>query len=217
MKLQIIKKLLRDETHYPERYVRSIIDKILPADSTTRLSRVMEFISQVVQLLIYLGNKVVGLQSGPITKEDFNFLYNFCLKNDIKKILEFGPGESTYCFLKLKNVEILSYEYEESWLKIARKQFGRYPNVKLFKYENEETIEIDIEGRFDLGFIDSPLGTRSLSRLNTCLCASKYSNTLILHDSKRRGEKETILYFKKLGWEPTFINTRIGLCILRKR
>jgi len=211
-----MKQLLQEDIALAERYVQFTFKKYLSTTKRSKLIKLLEYIADYVVLIIYVVNRTFKLKTGRISGNDFEFLYEYCQRKDIKKILEFGPGASTYCFLKMKDVEIFSYEYNKKWLKIAQQEFKNFPNVKIFEFKNTNKVEINLNTTFDLCFIDAPLGKPSFSRLNTCLCAAKYTNLMVLHDSRRKGEKETIKYLEALGWIPTFINTSSGLCILRK-
>ncbi len=214
--MQRIKSSFEEDLAVAERNIHFFLQQNIQTRGNKKLIKILEFIADYGLLFMYLINRLFKLRSGRISGIDYEFLYDFCEKNNISRILEFGPGASTRAFLKLKEIEICSYEFNPKWLKFAQQEFASYPNLTISKFDDQDEIEIDAEGSFDLCFIDSPVGKPSLSRLNTCLCASKYSNLIILHDSKRKGERETIQYMQTLGWKTHFINTSKGLCILRK-
>ncbi|MFX1295908.1 MAG: hypothetical protein ACFFD2_13790 [Promethearchaeota archaeon] len=213
--MQNIIQSIKENVTVVERNLRFIIKKRIPKTGK-KLTKLLDFLVYSILLITYIFNRILKLKTGFISSDDYAFLYKFCQKHKIKKILEFGPGTSTYCFLKFKNVKLISYEYNQEWLKNAQEKFKNYPNIKICKFENKENLDIDIKETFDLAFIDSPLGSPSMSRLNTCLWASQQTNLIILHDARRKGEQETINYFETFGWKSTFINTNKGICLLTK-
>ncbi len=212
-----LKRLVQgSDAVHAEKNIRSVLENYIPRSKETVLMEFIMFLVDYVLLGVKFFSKILRIKSGGIASDDCEFLYNFCKKEKIKTILEFGPGSSTSCFLKLKDIKLVGFENDEEWLKVAREKFKEYSNVSFFKFRNEKDIELNVQGNFDLSFVDSSLGNPASFRLDTCLYAMKYTKVIILHDSKRRGEQETIEHLRNLGWSPTQINTKKGLCILRK-
>jgi hypothetical protein len=148
-----------------------------------------------------------------------------------KRALEFGPGCSTWALIEAGCPEIVTCEYSEDWLEKAKEQFKDYPQVKVVKFWDEPEARAEIEGEFDIAFVDSPKGYRHIpgatppggrivhkgqedcSRLNTCLLALKHSPLVFLHDAMRPLERGTLGRLNALGHKVSFCDgaSKIGL------
>jgi hypothetical protein len=150
-----------------------------------------------------------------ILEDDAIILSDFIEKNNIKSIIEFGPGSSTSTFLGT-NISLLhSLEYNETWFSKYSKQFSNDNRVKFIKYTNKPNLEIyGTIDAYDMCFVDSPRGTLTCSRMNAVIYATTKTNRIIIHDSRRVGEKQTIQYLNSFGYVETFFNTRKGLSLL---
>jgi len=160
----------------------------------------------------------VKFGSYSIGRSDYPELVKFVRENKVKKILEFGPGGSTWAFLE-NDCEIYSGEFSRDFYKEAREEFKDFPNVHLIHLKMAHHLDIPkIKGKkFDLCFVDAPVGRRYLyfSRLNTCLYAMQVTDTIILHDAHRTKEQMTIRFLKDMGWEVEFARTipsRLAVC-----
>lgn len=122
-----------------------------------------------------------------IHESEYDWLYDFVKKNNIKNVLEFGLGVSTYCFLE-NDCNITTFETS---LEYSKKFTNLSNKCKIINYKKEDILDISLNERFDLAFVDGPFGTKSLSRLNSCLFSMRYSDHILLHDFQRVGEKET--------------------------
>jgi len=138
--------------------------------------------------------KLIDFSSGLINPKEYDFLVDYCRRNNIKSVLEFGPGISTYAFME-NSCDITSLEYQQWYYDLYKDKF----NVVLF--ENTPIIKLELDKVFDMAFIDSPVGVnKSISRLNSCEFASKYTKRILLHDSNRIGEIVTQMIFTERGW-----------------
>lgn len=139
-----------------------------------------------------LLNKTLYSPSKMFTDEEYAQL----LKHSIgkKRILEFGPGTSTYAFIEAGCMDIHTCEYAEKWLQITDSRFRKFPQVKIHAFQNVPEIVIhDLYGRFDLAFVDSPKGIKDgPSRLNTLRFAFERTDQVILHDANRVHEQQSI-------------------------
>lgn len=138
---------------------------------------------------------LVDFNSQAISFNNYDWIVRFINKNNISKVLEFGPGSSTWAFNEKKGTSIKSYEYNSKWCSFYKKMFEEYKNITI------TPLDLFSIEKFDLSFVDSPKGRGRFSRLETCILSSFCSNLIILHDAIRPGEKETSEVMKSLGWK----------------
>lgn len=152
-------------------------------------------------------------------KHTFSFIdYGMLLKEaaGVKSALEFGPGISTLALIEAGVEKIVTLEHDPKWFDAAVAQFKDYPQVSVRTYKDEPVVEADVEGEFDIAFVDSPKGfvhvvrnvegTRKrhpgqedCSRLNTCLFALKHAPIVYLHDACRPLERGTLGRLNQMG------------------
>lgn len=106
-----------------------------------------------------------------IYKPDWIQLKKFIHEYNIKTVLEYGVGLSTE-LMQLEGCEITSLETIEWWANVCKKAIGN--NIIVYK----EGHPPEIDGFFDLAFVDGP----QTKRTATILHAKKYSNIIYLHD-----------------------------------
>jgi hypothetical protein len=153
-----------------------------------------------------------------------------------KRVLEFGPGCSTWALIEAGVPEIVTCEYQDDWREKAKEQFKDYPQVKVVKFWDEPEARAEIEGEFDLAFVDSPKGYKHIpgitppggrvahkgqedcSRLNTCLLALKHSPLVLLHDAARALERGTLGRLSGLGHKVSFFEgaSKAGLARIER-
>jgi hypothetical protein len=110
-----------------------------------------------------------------------------------KRILEYGAGVSTAMFRILATVDTM-----EAHDALANK----YSAVKC------------PSGWYDLAFIDGPVGTPSFSRESSVVEAMKYTDCIIMYDTNRVGEKQTIK--KHLSsWTSINLGSKRGMIMFR--
>lgn len=148
-------------------------------------------------------------------QEDFNAIKAEIERVGAKSVLEFGPGDSTDCYLACGIQRIVTCEHKDKWFKVAQKRFKKEPRVKLLRYTDTDPVEVpDLGGEmFDIAFVDSPQGfypmrkahpgMEDCSRLNTCLFALKHAKVVLLHDANRPLERGTLGRLNQMGyhWE----------------
>jgi predicted O-methyltransferase YrrM len=122
-----------------------------------------------------------------------------------KRILEWGPGESTELMMKLcPDAEIISIEHNKVWfekwkhlgcvnLKEAPESDRNNPLWE--RYCWPEGLDIDNKGKFDLIFVDGRERVRCLK--NSKAFISK-DGVVILHDSERNEYKPGIELYDKV-------------------
>jgi hypothetical protein len=119
---------------------------------------------------------------------------------------------------------VTSYEYQDVWYHRFQSKFENTRNITIHKYENKRTIELpEIGGRlFDLAFVDSPVGLsgnsrEQYSRLNTCEAAARHTDRIMLHDTQRLGERNTLDLFAERGWTITPVDGAGRLSLMSHR
>ena len=154
-----------------------------------------------------------------LTVEDYNCLVAIAQQLQPKRVLEFGPGYSTYAWIEAGVPEIVSLECRDEWRKEKEREFSEFPNVSVQPYWNEAPqarVPEDI-GNFDLAFVDSPRGQPNKSaiklpgqqdcnRLNTLVKAMSLSPISLLHDAARVYERNSLAEMSKLGCEVEYFN-----------
>lgn len=151
------------------------------------------------------------IQKCSLTKIEFEILQKIINNNNIKSVLEFGPGTSTVFFKNMK-CNIDSYEYVQKYMDYYKKIY----NIDSTIFYDVPGLNIITDKMYDLSLVDSPKGTKHLSRYNTLHYAISSSKIVIIHDCHRSGEKESIQ--KIMNDNPDIkchiYNTEKGLCLL---
>jgi len=145
-----------------------------------------------------------------ITYTDWRLLWQSICDHSVKSMVEFGPGLSTEILDRL-GIKLTSYETKESLLAKYKEQM---PNVDFVLWDGKHTI--DINGQYDMAFIDGPFGgeNREFSYKSVAESGVKI---VACHDSNRKADKVWIdKYFadwKKGGENPL----KTGLLVLEKQ
>lgn len=162
--------------------------------------------------------------------DDYAFIKQEIKRTGAKTVLEFGPGASTKAFLDAGVEKIVTCEYIDKWLEVAREQFKDEKRVTVLKFHDE--IPVVVEGlgdeTFDIGFVDAPKGFNparkihegfaDCSRLNTLLHALDRCKVVLLHDAMRPLERASLFRVWATGLvNIEFIQTRIGMARITKR
>jgi len=158
-------------------------------------------------------------QSNALTLDDYKCLVAIAQRLQPKRMLEFGPGFSTYAWIEAGVPEIVTLECHDEWRGKKEAEFADYPSVTVLPYWNEapEARVPEEIGEFDLAFVDSPRGQgnpdavvhpgqEDYNRLNTLITATKLSPVTIIHDAVRVRERNSLAYVEKLGFDVHYIN-----------
>jgi hypothetical protein len=145
----------------------------------------------------------------------------------MKRVMEFGPGASTLAMIEAGVEHIVSAECSPLWEAKARVSLHEYIDagrVEIIRFTNTVpvTFSQEVEGPFDLVFVDSPVGIEArsavrhkgqenCSRLNTMIAALDLAPVVLLHDAKRPGEQATLKRVADLGHRVTMIECVKGL------
>lgn len=114
-------------------------------------------------------------------------LRRYLKENKPKKILEWGPGESTNIIINIcPNSNIISIEHNEKWYNIAKEEFKEYNNIKIIYKEINKNTKYATKGYdnspYDFIFID---GRRRVECAIIALQTIKKDGVIMLHDSNR--------------------------------
>jgi hypothetical protein len=148
---------------------------------------------------------------------------------DAKSVLEFGPGNTTDIFIKAGVPRIVTCEYIEKWLEVAKERFKDVPTVSVYLFT--DTVPVDVPGldseTFDVGFVDAPKGYAparlahpgyiDCSRFNTTLFALERCKVVYLHDATRPLERGTLGRLNAMGYDHEFLKSPFGLARIWKR
>jgi 16S rRNA G966 N2-methylase RsmD len=134
-----------------------------------------------------------------------------------QSILECGLGQSSriiHQYAAFYHVNAITCEHDQTWIDFIKKEFGNNYPLKIWKTELEEiefkgqktltyhNIQEIFKGkRFELILIDGPFGSPHYSRSQAIeLCKNNLSDRfcVIIDDTERDGEKETIDEIKKV-------------------
>ena len=166
-------------------------------------------------------NKVKRFGRGCITEEEYYYLYNFVKQNNIKNIVEFGPGTSTFAFLETDpHINIVTLETSRKWKKYYDAKFQRYRNIKVVLFKNGRQIRLPkgCRSSFEMAFVDGPPArgeTKGPARMQACEFCENITNLIMFHDAEREGERKTLEIMKEKGWKVKFApvkNENIGIC-----
>jgi len=108
--------------------------------------------------------KLYRVEKSVFTFDDYGALLKEAERIGARKVLEFGPGNSTLAWVEEGCTEITTLEHQRQWLQVARQKLGHYRNVNIMAYQNKPVIEIpELNGKhFDLIFVDSPVGIEAI-------------------------------------------------------
>jgi len=122
-----------------------------------------------------------------------------------KRILEWGPGESTKLMRELcPDAEIISVEHQRKYYDIWSKHFENDPKTKIILKEADESDRTlpcwdeytqPVDGKFDLIFVDGRERVRCLRYAKKVITKN---GIVLLHDSERGYYKKGIELFEKL-------------------
>jgi predicted O-methyltransferase YrrM len=145
------------------------------------------------------------------------FLQRFVELNQVKTVLEFGPGRSTQVILDA-GCEVWALEHDPKWLQIIRSQLGSAAGLKLLtSYQMAPELKIsEVEGlRFDMAFIDGPPAAfyRKFGRINSIEFAAARTDVLLLHDALRDLERNSMEVMEEKGWQWRTLPSKRGLAV----
>jgi hypothetical protein len=155
-----------------------------------------------------------ALQGWSILWDDYLFLARLCRKHSIKRVAEFGPGDSTLAFLDA-GCRVVSYEHDAGWLQRSVERFAGEDAVEVVHCP-EGTVPDRMSFEPEIVFVDGPpfREGQEMSRLQPCEWALERCGCFLLHDAKRPGEQATLAEMERRGMSVTRISTQKGLALV---
>jgi hypothetical protein len=151
-----------------------------------------------------------------IFPDDYEFLVRFCRKHGIRRVAEFGPGDSTMAFLDA-GCRVVSFEHDAAWLRHVVRRFHDDPCVELSHLPEGDLPDTSQLGFVpDLVFVDGPpaRAEHEKPRLAPCEWALATCGAFLLHDSNREGERRTLSQFEQKGMLIAEIPTEKGMVLV---
>jgi hypothetical protein len=156
-------------------------------------------------------------QSRTLPAEDYQAFMAEVERAGAKRVLEIGPGYSTFAFIEAGCEKIVCLEHDPKWFEEAKERFNDFPQVEIRKYWNEPEARAELEPdeQFDIALVDSPKGYKAArvihpgqedcSRYNTLVLALKHSPVVLLHDASRPLEKGSLGRVQGQGHKVTMV------------
>lgn len=147
------------------------------------------------------------------------FITDFCIKNNIKYVLEFGPGNSTQALIDGGVETITAFEQDAAHAEAIRIMF---PSIRIMCYDPSQMPITTNYGsgpfalKFDMALIDGPTELAfTPSRLNSSLYCFPRADRIMIHDTTRDATAFKVLEDIGMTLEDFFPSKR-GLAVLRK-
>jgi hypothetical protein len=156
------------------------------------------------------------LKDWSILEDDYLFLVHFCREHGIRRVLEFGPGDSTAAFLDA-GCHVLSFESNAEYLRKAEERFVGENDLELRFCAEDKVPDKDLLPQMpDLIFIDGPplRAGQEQSRKAACDWALDFDMPILLHDAYRAEEQSTLLVLAAAGCHVEVVPTRKGLALI---
>ncbi|MDB6137530.1 MAG: hypothetical protein JWO94_602 [Verrucomicrobiaceae bacterium] len=140
---------------------------------------------------------------------------SFLAASGLRRVVEFGPGSSTRCLLGA-GCQVTTCETDARACCIATAALPGGCAVKLIRHEPGLG---GLDALCDWAFVDGPPGhllVDGKSRWHALEWCGSRCDLIVLHDSKRIGEQNSIAALLALGWNARHISTPRGLCLLTR-
>jgi hypothetical protein len=157
-------------------------------------------------------------RSASILPDEYQFLQEFCKANNVRQVIEFGPGASTLAFLRA-GCAVVSVEEDGRHFQDAQRTL-MVPNCTLLLGSPPAIMEHPAVAAhtFDLAFVDGPAAKGPLPRLNSIQAAMNRAQVVMLHDANRPGETATLAEMMKGGeWTLEKHPSKRGIAVLRRK
>jgi len=158
-----------------------------------------------------------GLNDWGIGADDYDWLVDWCRARGVRRVVEFGPGDSTLAFLDA-GCTVLSAEHDEGWRKLATDRFALDAGVTITAFRDEPGCAMATpDWKPDLVFVDGPPSSGPNGRWHTLRWGLLHADTVVLHDAHR--ETETVLLSGLFDeeWSVTTIPTEKGLALIQRK
>ena len=131
-----------------------------------------------------------------ITDMDWEFLRKTCDQYDVKTVMEFGPGLSSF-LLTDRGMGVVSFETRDNWMESL---IGKGASDKFDLHAwNGKVLNLGDDVHFDLAIVDGPPG--GPSREMSTKIASERADIVLVHDAGREYEKKWQDKYLKEGFE----------------
>lgn len=158
-----------------------------------------------------------GLRDWSIGGDDYDWLVTWCRGQGVKKVVEFGPGDSTLAFLDA-GCTVLSAEHDESWRRLAEDRFSLDEGVAVTSFHDVPGCDLPgTDWKPDLVFVDGPPASSPNSRWHTLRWGMLHADTVVMHDAHRDAEKLLLSGVFEEEWSVTTIPTEKGLALLQRK
>lgn len=148
--------------------------------------------------------------------DDYDWLVSWCKDQNVRRVMEFGPGDSTQAFLDA-GCSVLSAESDPEWHRTMLERFSNDDPVSLTFYLDEAGCALpEPMETFDLVFVDGPPAWNEGSRRHTLAWAMAHADNVVLHDARRAGELQLLSGISADEWVVTHIPTRKGMALLQR-
>jgi predicted O-methyltransferase YrrM len=152
--------------------------------------------------------------SWAIERMEFRWLSRWCQEQGIRKVLEFGPGASSYAFVGA-GCDLHSYEADASWLRKHRLHLGILTSLSLLSADSLPTSS-ELPFIPDVVMVDGPAYRQgdAYSRRKECAWAMDLCGRFFLHDTKRLGERATLEDYQEKHFHVWHIPSVKGLALV---
>lgn len=149
-----------------------------------------------------------------ISRMEYRWLARWCREEKISKVLEFGPGASSFAFLGV-GCELHSYESDAEWYEKIKQRMGVSSGLELLSSDTLPDRK-SLPFQPDLLFIDGPPYKQGeeFSRRKECQWAMELCGRFFLHDSKRSGENATLEDYLDGDFDILQIPSQKGLALV---
>jgi hypothetical protein len=156
----------------------------------------------------------------PYAIDDFDSAALFGLAREVRPrcVLEFGPGRSTLVWAFL-GCEVDTLEYDAAEHGRISELFAPLAHVRVHTHGRPIDTPLPYV-RYDLAFVDGPSGRNYAghTRLDAVLFAVARADMVLLHDSTRAGERETLDHMRGLGYDVRSLTADgRGIAVITKR
>lgn len=164
-----------------------------------------------------IGENEATFGEWSIDRMEFRWLARWCEENRIRRVIEFGPGVSTFVWIGA-GCRVHAYESSPSWLNQHRMQIRNRCEIFLLPEADLPPMN-ELPWVPDVVMVDGPpfrAGQR-FSRRAQCAWAMELCGRFFLHDSHRSGEMETLKDYQNENYHILQVPSKKGLVLVTDR
>ncbi len=139
------------------------------------------------------------------------------VKRGMRRVVEFGPGASTRVLLAA-GCDVTSCETDKRAFCMHAVDFGNQKNLTL-RFTKHEPLLSGLDVPADWCFVDGPMGSLLVdgkARWHQLVWSATRCPFIILHDTKREGEKRSMSALGADHWDVTAVESPRGLAIISR-